>query len=105
MTGSPHLNAMSNTKNKGLLRLFLVSTFVVALNVAIMFFPYPLVPIDYLNPFDFSLCLSGIWILLVILAVKSYGKRGLWLLVGMPIALYLPVILALGELGWINAAI
>jgi hypothetical protein len=103
MTGSPRLNQMSNVENQGFLRLFSVSVFVAAVNAAIMFIP--LGPIDYLNPFYSSCCVSGIWILLVIFAVGSYGKRGLWLLIAMPIALYVPIILALAELGWIDPAI
>jgi hypothetical protein len=109
MTGSPRLNPMSNTRNGGLLRLFLVSIFVAAGSVTMPFLD-SLVPNYYLNtinglPFDISFCLSGIWVLLVVFAVKSYGKRGLWLLIEMPVALYVPVILALAELGWINPAI
>jgi hypothetical protein len=105
MTGSPRLNQTSNTENQGFLRLFLISIFVAAVNAAIMFYPFSLGPIDYFDRFDSSCCASGIWILVVILAVGSYGKRGLWLLIAMPIALYVPIILALAELGWIDPAI
>ncbi len=104
-------------KNKGLLRLFFISVSIAAANVALVFFSDALAffsdslgLIDYRNTigdllFYFSFCGSGIWILLVVLALRSYGKRGLWLLIGMPIALYVPVIFALFALGYINVAI
>jgi hypothetical protein len=100
-------------KNKGLLILFLVSISIAAVNVALVFLADPLVqlvPIDYRNTVGswlwyISFCGSGIWILLVVLALRSYGTRGLWLLIGLPFALYWPVILALFALGYIKVAI
>ena len=48
----------------------------------------------YTTSFDFALltsvCLSGFWVLLVCLSVAAYRKRGLWLLIGAPLALYYP---------------
>ena len=55
--------------------------------------------------FDISLCIAAIWTLLVLITLTMYGKRGLWLLIGMPFALFAPVFLTLFALGFIRAAI
>ena len=52
--------------------------------------------------FDISICIAAIWASLVLITVMMYGKRGLWLLIGMPFTLLLPVFFTLIVLGWIS---
>jgi hypothetical protein len=96
-------------KNRGLLRWFLISTVIAAASFALVFFQDSL-PIGLSNKLDdlplyISLCGSGVWILLVVLALRAYGRRGLWLLIGMPLALCWPSFLALFALGYIKVVI
>jgi hypothetical protein len=42
----------------------------------------------------YSYPLSAVWSLTVIFAVLRCGKQGLWTLVGLPFALYLPALMA-----------
>ena len=95
-------------KNKGLLRLFLISIFVAAVSFAPRIFLESLIPhrttIGDL-PLYVGFCGSGIWIFLVVLALRAYGSRGLWLLIGMPLALCWPSFLALFALGYIKVVI
>jgi len=54
---------------------------------------------DPFNNIDFYL--AGIWILLFGISLVFYGKRGLWLLIGMPFAFFWIGMLLL----WINGFI
>ncbi len=49
-------------------------------------YPYDLTP---------SLYLSGLWAVVVLVGVIRKGKQGLWLIMGAPLALYIPVLLIL----------
>ena len=42
-------------------------------------------------PTESSTPIALLWIMLLISAFTRYGKRGLWLLVGFPLALFWPV--------------
>jgi hypothetical protein len=55
--------------------------------------------------FDISLCIAALWTSLVVITLKVYGKRGLWLLIGMPFALWAPVFYTLFAWGYIRFAI
>jgi len=55
--------------------------------------------------YDISLCIAAIWASLVLITLMMYGKRGLWLLIGMPFALFLPVFMTLFVFGFIHAVI
>jgi len=37
-----------------------------------------------------SLCLAGLWLILLIVALAKFKKRGFWLLIGAPFALFAP---------------
>jgi len=105
---------MSDAKNKGLIRLFLISISIPTANFALEFFedsPLPIglshIGLSYIGDLGLyiSFCGSGVWILSFVIALRSYGKRGLWLLIGMPIALGGPALFALFVLGYIKVAI
>jgi hypothetical protein len=55
--------------------------------------------------FDISLCITAIWASLVLITLMMYGKRGLWLLIGMPFALLFPVVFTLIAWGYIRFVI
>jgi hypothetical protein len=94
-------------KTRGLIILFVTSVFLAVINAAPLD-SWPLqVPIGATVGFYFDLifCIAGIWLLLVVIALKVYGKRGLWLLIGMPLALFRPIFWTLVKLGWIQFVI
>jgi hypothetical protein len=92
-------------KNLSLGRLFAVSILVAALNVALPFLLLAKfsIEVDELC-LHVGLCLAGIWLFLTVLALSAHGRRGLWLLIGLPFALF-PVWLNLFFWGYINGAI
>jgi hypothetical protein len=48
-------------------------------------------PIDYDFMLSRSVPLAIVWAALIGLSLGHYKKRGLWLLLGMPMALYWPI--------------
>ena len=44
-----------------------------------------------------SYCLAIIWLVLQVVAVVRYRWRGLWLLIGLPIVLFWPIVFELLE--------
>jgi hypothetical protein len=97
-------------KNLSLGQLLAISIFVAAVNVALPFL-LELMPIGHLGmpvdelSFYVSLCIAGVWVSLVVFALRAHGSRASWLLIGMPIALYWPVLFVLFALGFIDVAI
>jgi hypothetical protein len=55
-------------------------------------FPRIVGSIDYGSVLFVSLPLSLLWLILAIYAFAKYRKRGLWTLLGLPLALYWPYI-------------
>lgn len=55
--------------------------------------------------FDISLCIAALWASVLLITLKVYGKRGLWLLIGMPFALLAPVFYTLVAWGYIRFAV
>jgi hypothetical protein len=45
---------------------------------------------------------AGLWLSLLILTVMEYGKRGLWLLIGSPVALFWAIVLVLYSFHYID---
>jgi hypothetical protein len=46
--------------------------------------------------------LTAAWLSLLVLAVMTYGKRGLWLLIGSPLALFWALIAVAYSFGYID---
>jgi|HubBroStandDraft_6_1064221.scaffolds.fasta_scaffold667620_2 hypothetical protein len=46
--------------------------------------------------------LAGVWALLLVIGLVFYGKRGLWLLVGLPLALFFPSVVLLLVTGYLQ---
>lgn len=49
----------------------------------------------YSTALGVSLCMALIWFLVLVFAVVRYGKRGMCILLGLPLALYWPTALGL----------
>jgi hypothetical protein len=96
--------------SKRFIILLVISLFAATINAIPPAFWPPLLPLDSRSftgdwRFDVSICLAVLWILLFIVGIKVFGKRGLWLLVGMPFAFFWPIFWTLLLLGYINAPI
>ena len=48
-------------------------------------------PVDYQAVISTSIPLAVVWSLALAFGVRRYSKRGLWLLLGAPMALYWPI--------------
>ena len=72
---------MSNVKN---FRAF----FLASLALAIMAFAAP-----WLTSFKTAILLALLWGLVVLLGLFRFRKRGLWFLVGTPLAVYWPIVI------------
>lgn len=70
-------------------RIALVASVVIAYLAWLL--PQCQMPIIYDFTISRSLPLAVVWILLVVFALWRYRKKGLWLLVGSPMALYWPI--------------
>ena len=65
-----------------------------------IFFPWPDSP---LRADSRTFLPAGVWVLLLIAGLTIHGKRGLWLLVGAPLALFWPAVLTNLYLGsWLG---
>jgi hypothetical protein len=62
-------------------------------------------PIGAFNPFDTQMefYLASIWILLVTITLVFHGRHGLWLLLGMPFALFYPSLVLLWATGCLDS--
>lgn len=52
---------------------------------------------------DTMILIAGLWVLLLVVALRRYRKRGLWLLIGMPLVFYWIVVFSLLRLGYVQA--
>jgi hypothetical protein len=64
------------------------ATLIASLALAAMAFAAP-----WLMSFNASEMLALLWVALALLALFSFKKRGLWFLVGAPLALYWPTVI------------
>jgi hypothetical protein len=46
--------------------------------------------------------IAAVWVLLLVVALVFYGRRGLWLLVGLPFAFFFPSIVVLLIAGYVQ---
>src|ERR1700731_3517276 len=85
-------------RNRGFITLFATSLVVAVVNLV------PPTSRNWFYPFhqDVGFYLAGIWFLLVAIALVFYARRGLWLLVGMPFALFFPIYFLLWVIGLLD---
>jgi hypothetical protein len=93
------LKASGSFNNRGFITLFALSIVVAFANLVP---PTSRVNWPHLFDQDVGFYLAGIWILLVTIAVVFHGRRGLWLLVGMPVALFWPICFLLWVIGFLD---
>jgi len=82
---------------------FLVLSLFVAVLGAILPFLEAVLPFRY-DPAlttSWSVCLALFWLILVVVGLLRFKKRGLWLLIGVPIALFFPF--SLVRIFWVCA--
>jgi hypothetical protein len=75
-------------KGRGFITLFATSLVVAFVNLEP---PTSRVNWPHLFDQDVGFYLAGIWLLLLTISLVAYGRRGLWLLVGLPFAFFFPI--------------
>ena len=93
------LKASLSFKKRGFITLFAISLVVAVVNLEP---PTSRVHWPHLFDQDVGFYLAGIWLLLVAIALVFHGRRGLWLLVGMPFALFFPICVLLWVSGFLD---
>src|SRR6476646_2813204 len=58
-----------------------------------LFFPYLFPPGRWDVPIRISVCLVLVWFVTLVACIFRFRKKGLWFLVGAPLALYWPLVL------------
>jgi hypothetical protein len=89
-------------KKRGFIALFATSLVVAVVNLEP---PTSRVNWPHLFDQDVGFYLAGIWLLLVAIALVFHGRRGLWLLVGMPVALFFPIYFLLWATGCLDTVL
>jgi hypothetical protein len=103
-----HLKSLSSLDNRGFRTLFATSLVVAFVNLvppvwwANWSAEHHLYPV--FEPLDgvVEFYLAGVWALLVVVALVLYGRRGLWLLVGLPFAFFFPGLVLLLITGYVQ---
>jgi energy-coupling factor transporter transmembrane protein EcfT len=61
--------------------------------------------LPFVGPFGetpVAVYLAGLWLFLLTFALIKYGKRGVWLFMGFPLALFWPIVFVAYSLGYID---
>ncbi len=58
--------------------------------------------VGFLTETPVAVYFGGLWLFFLTFALITYGKRGLWLLIGFPLAVLWPIVAVAYSLGYID---